>query len=226
MNIFFNDWFSLFDDSELDELDCYLCVYVEDDSLLLDGVYGLFFVLVVGLMLVMFEEWLFEVLYYLFVDEVEGNCVFVLLVKFNDFIEVELDVDVYELIFGEIDIDLGLVFSVVGWCEGFSCGIDLCVGLWEKCLVEDLELMELFGLVMVLVVDEGIFNVEIEFEKFSDEEYDECLVQVLVVLGVVSQYWQEYLVIEVELDVVVKVDVVDSEEVVVLLCYCSGYWVY
>jgi uncharacterized protein len=226
MNTSSNDWPSSLDDSELDELDRYLRAHAEDDSLLLDGVHGLLSALAVGPMLVTPEEWLPEVLHHPFADEDEGNRVLALLAKLNDSIEAELDVDAYEPILGEIDTDMGPALSAAGWCEGFSRGIDLRAGLWEKRLAEDPELMELLGPVMALAVDEGILNAETEFEKLSDEEYDECLAQVPAVLGAVSQYWQEHPATEAELDAAVKADAADSEEAAAPPRHRSGHWVH
>jgi uncharacterized protein len=226
MNTSSNDWPSSLDDSELDELDRYLRAHAEDDSLLLDGVHGLLSALAVGPMLVTPEEWLPEVLHHPFADESEGNRVLALLAKLNDSIEAELDVDAYEPILGEIDTDMGPALSAAGWCEGFSRGIDLRAGLWEKRLAEDPELMELLGPVMALAVDEGILNAETEFEKLSDEEYDECLAQVPAVLGAVSQYWQEHPATEAELDAAVKADAADSEEAAAPPRHRSGHWVH
>jgi len=226
MNTSSNDWPSSLDDSELDELDRYLRAHAEDDSLLLDGVHGLLSALAVGPMLVTPEEWLPEVLHHPFADEAEGNRVLALLAKLNDSIEAELDVDAYEPILGEIDTDMGPALSAAGWCEGFSRGIDLRAGLWEKRLAEDPELMELLGPVMALAVDEGILNAETEFEKLSDEEYDECLAQVPAVLGAVSQYWQEHPATEAELDAAVKADAADSEEAAAPPRHRSGHWVH
>ncbi len=84
------------------------------------------------------------------------------------------------------------MLSAAGWCEGFSRGIDLRAGLWENRLADDPQLMELLGPVMALAVDEGILNADAEFEKLSDDEYDECLSQVPAVLSAVNQYWQEH----------------------------------
>ena len=226
MNTSSNDWPSSLDDSELDELDRYLRAHAEDDSLLLDGVHGLLSALAVGPMLVTPEEWLPEVLHQPFADEDEGNRVLALLAKLNDSIEAELDVDAYEPILGEIDTEMGPALSAAGWCEGFSRGIDLRAGLWEKRLAEDPELMELLGPVMALAVDEGILNAETEFEKLSDDEYDECLSQIPAVLGAVSQYWQEHPATEAELDAAVKADAAEGEEAAAPPRHRSGHWVH
>lgn len=200
------DWPSSLDDNELDELDRYLRAHAEAESghLLLDGVHGLLSALTVGPLQVLPEEWLPEVLHEPFADEDEGNRVLALLAKLNDSISAELDVDAYEPILGEVDTETGPVLSAAGWCEGFSRAIDLRAGVWEKRLSDDPQLMELLGPVMALAVDEGILSAEAEFEKLSDEEYDECLAQLPAVLAAVNHYWHEHPATEAELDALAK----------------------
>ncbi|GLQ48540.1 hypothetical protein GCM10007862_35910 [Dyella lipolytica] len=194
------DWPSSLDDNELDELDMYLRAHAQDSRLLLDGVHGLLSALAVGPMQVLPEEWLPEVLHEPFADEDEGNRVLALLAKLNDSISAELDVDAYEPILGEVETETGPVLSAAGWCEGFSRGIDLRAMLWEKRLADDPPLMELLGPVMALAVDEGILSAEAEFEKLTDEEYDDCLAQLPAVLIAVNHYWSEHPATEAELD--------------------------
>ncbi|HEX7732910.1 MAG TPA: YecA family protein [Rhodanobacter sp.] len=200
------DWPSSLTDNELDELDRYLRAHVSegDGRLLLDGVHGLLSALAVGPLEVLPDEWLPEVLHEPFADEAEGNRVLALLAKLNDSISAELDVDAYEPILGEIDTDTGPQLSAGGWCEGFSRGIDLRAALWEGRLADDPQLMELLGPVMALAVDDGVLSADAEFEKLSDEEYDECLSQVPAVLDAVSQYWQAKPVTEAELEAMVQ----------------------
>jgi len=200
MNTPKTEWPSSLSDDELEELDQYLRGHVNEGDLLLDGVHGLLSALAVGPMQVLPEEWLPEVLHEPFGDETEGNRVLALLAKLNDSISAELDVDAYEPILGEVDTETGPVLSAAGWCEGFSRGIDLRAGLWEKRLADDPTLMEMLGPVMALAVDEGILNADAEFEKLSDEEYDECLTQVPGVLNAVNQYWNEHPVTEAEIE--------------------------
>jgi uncharacterized protein len=64
--------------------------------------------------------------------------------------------------------------------------------------------MELLGPVMALAVDEGILSADTEFEKLSDDEYDECLSQVPAVLGAVNQYWQAKPATEAEVQAMVQ----------------------
>ncbi|MEO7067702.1 MAG: YecA family protein [Rhodanobacter sp.] len=197
------EWPTSLDDSELDELDRYLRAHTSEEDLLLDGVHGLLSALAVGPLLVLPEEWLPEVLHEPFVDETEGNRVLALLAKLNDSIAAEIEVDAYEPILGEMETPTGPELSAAGWCEGFSRGIDLRASLWEGRLSEDVHLMELLGPVMALAVDEGILNADAEFEKLSDDEYDDCLAQVPAVLGAVNQYWQTKPVTEAEVEAMV-----------------------
>ncbi|CAM5292122.1 YecA/YgfB family protein [Rhodanobacter lindaniclasticus] len=198
------EWPSSLDDNELDELDRYLRAHTGEGDLLLDGVHGLLSALAVGPLLVLPDEWLHEVLHEPFDDENEGNRVLALLAKLNDSIVAELDVDAYEPILGEVESDAGPVLSAAGWCEGFSRGIDLRASLWESRLAEDPQLMELLGPVMALAVDEGILRAEAEFEKLSDDEYDDCLGQVPAVLHAVNQYWQARPATEAEVEAMVQ----------------------
>ncbi len=200
MNTTNPDWPSSLTDDELDELDRYLRAHAGDGDLLLDGVHGMLSALAVGPVQVLPEEWLPEVLHEPFADEDEGNRVLALLAKLNDSIVAELEVDAYEPILGEIDTETGPVLSAAGWCEGFSRAIDLRAGLWEKRLADDVSLMELLGPVMALAVDEGILSAEADFEKLSDDEYDECLAQVPAVLSAVAQYWHRHPATDAELE--------------------------
>jgi uncharacterized protein len=194
------DWPSSLDDNELDELDNYLRARAQDGHLLLDGVHGLLSAIAVGPVQVLPEEWLPEVLHEPFENEDEGNRVLALLAKLNDSISAELDVDAYEPILGEVESEAGPALSAAGWCEGFSRGIDLRAALWEKRLADDPTLMEMLGPVMALAVDEGILSAEAEFEKLSEDEYDDCLAQLPAVLVAVNHYWYEHPATEAEID--------------------------
>lgn len=225
MNTTPDDWPSSLDDEELDELDRYLRTHAQEGHLLLDGVHGLLSALAVGPLEVLPEEWLSEVLHEPFADEAEGNRVLELLAKLNDSISAELDVDAYEPILGEVETETGPALTAAGWCEGFSRGIDLRAGLWESRLAEDPQLMELLGPVMALAVDEGVLSAEAEFEKLSDEEYDQCLTQVAPVLSAVNQYWQEHPATEAELDALAHAAPVEGEEPTPPR-QRSGHWVH
>ncbi|MDO1529459.1 YecA family protein [Fulvimonas sp. R45] len=208
------DWPSSLDDDELDELDRYLRAHTQegDGRLLLDGVHGLLSALAVGPLQVLPEEWLPEVLHEPFADPDEGNRVLALLAKLNDSIGAELDVDAYEPILGEVETDTGPALSAAGWCEGFSRGIDLRAGLWEKRLADDPDLMEMLGPVMALAVDEGILNAEAEFDKLSDEEYDDCLSQLPAVLVAVNHYWYQHPATEAELDAMAERSAAEGDD--------------
>ncbi|NUO71763.1 MAG: YecA family protein [Frateuria sp.] len=226
MNTPSTEWPSSLTDEELDELDRYLRGHAEEGRLLLDGVHGMLSAIAVGPLEVLPDEWLPEVLHDPFADEAEGNRVLELLAKLNDSIRVELDVDAYEPILGEVDTDTGPVLSAAGWCEGFSRGIDLRAGLWEKRLADDPQLMELLGPVMALAVDEGILSAEAEFEKLSDEEYDQCLAQVAPVLGAVDQYWHEHPATEEELAALARAPATEGEQAPPPPRQRSGHWVH
>lgn len=192
MNTPKSEWPSSLDDKELEELDTFLRAHGDDGSLMLDGVHGLLSAIAIGPLEVIPEEWLHEVLHDAFEDENEGNRVLALLAKLNDSITAELGVDAYEPILGEVDTDEGPLLSAAGWCEGFSRGIDMRAALWENRLAEDPSLMQLLGPIMALAVDEGVLQADAEFEKLTDEEYDECLGQLPDVLNAVGTYWTEH----------------------------------
>jgi uncharacterized protein len=221
-----SEWPSSLDDNELDELDRYLRAHTAEGDLLLDGVHGLLSALVVGPLLVLPNEWLPEVLHEPFEDEDEGNRVLELLAKLNDSISAELDVDAYEPILGELATDAGPMLSAAGWCEGFSRGIDLRAAVWENRLSEDSQLMELLGPVMALAVDEGILSSEAEFEKLSDDEYDECLAQVPAVLHAVNQYWQITPATEAEVETMVLQQRPGKDDEAAPPRQRSGHWVH
>ena len=221
------NWPSSLDDGELDELDAYLRAHAleSEGHLLLDGVHGLLSALAVGPTQVLPEEWLPEVLHEPFANETEGNRVLALLAKLNDSISAELDVDAYEPILGELDSEASPVLSAAGWCEGFSRGIDLRALLWEKRLSDDPLLMEMLGPVMALAVDEGILSAEAEFEKLTDDEYDDCLAQLPFVLASVNQYWLEHPATEAELDALSRANQTKSEPQAPPR-HRSGHWVH
>ncbi len=132
--------------------------------------------------------------------------------------------EAYEPILGEVDTEAGPALSAAGWCEGFSRGIDLRAGIWEKRLADDPQLMELLGPVMALAVDEGILNADAEFEKLTDDEYDECLTQVPTVLGAVNQYWHEHPATEAEIDAAAREP--EAKEEHAPPRQRSGHWVH
>jgi uncharacterized protein len=199
-----SEWPSSLDDKELEELDTYLRAHGSDGDLMLDGVHGLLSAVAIGPLEVKPEEWLHEVLHVAFDDENEGNRVLALLAKLNDSISAELDVDAYEPILGEVDTEEGPLLSAAGWCEGFSRGIDMRAQVWENRLAEDPTLMQLLGPIMALAVDEGVLQADTEFEKLTDDEYDECLGQLPEVLNAVGDYWRETPPTEAELQALTR----------------------
>jgi len=184
------EWPSSLDDNELDELDRYLRAHTGEGDLLLDGVHGLLSALAVGPLLVLPDEWLHEVLHEPFADEDEGNRVLALLAKLNDSISAELDVDAYEPILGEVEMEGGPMLSAAGWCEGFSRGIDLRASIWESRLAEDGELMEMLSPIMALAVDEGVLAADVPIAKLDDNEYEACLAQIPDAVEAVAHYWR------------------------------------
>jgi len=193
------DWPRMLADAELDELDRFLRARADDNSLLLDGVHGLLTALAIGPTAIAPDEWLPQVLSEPFTDPDEGERVLALLAQLNDSIPVELSVDAYQPILGELDPSQVMVagsdpdmpvLTAAGWCEGFSRGIDLCAAMWEKRLDEDPQLMEMLGPIMALALDEGVLATDAEIEHLSEDEYDQCLAQVPQVLGAVADYWR------------------------------------
>jgi len=55
-------------------------------------------------------------------------------------------------------------------------------------------------------VDEGILSAEADFEKLSDDEYDECLSQLPAVLSAVEQYWQQHPVTEADMEALTQAE--------------------
>lgn len=181
------------EDHELDELDQFLRAHARENEadLLLDGVHGLLTVLAIGPDPALPDEWLPEVLHSPFEDEEEGERILSLLAKLNDSILAEIEAETYEPILGEVDLeDGGVALSAAGWCEGVSRAIDLRASAWESRLAEDAQLMEMLGPVMALAVDEGVLTAEAEFERLTEQEYDDCLAHIPQVVATVAQYWR------------------------------------
>jgi uncharacterized protein len=184
------DWPSELDDSELEELDQFLRARAGEDHLLLDGVHGLLTAIGIGPEKIAPDEWLPEILHEPFADEGEGKRVLELLARLNESVELEVEADSYEPILGEVDIDEGdTALSALGWCEGFSRGVDLRARLWESRLGADSQLTELLGPIMALAVEEGVFATDADFAPLSEQEYDECLAQLPGAVSAVAHYW-------------------------------------
>jgi uncharacterized protein len=186
------DWPATLDDADLEELDLFLRAHAGEDGLLLDGVHGLLSVVAIGPERVTPEEWLPEVLHDPFTDEDEGKRILELLARLNESINLELESESYEPILGEVELDDGdSALSALGWCEGFSRGVDLRASLWETRLGADSQLTELLGPIMALAVEEGVFMTDADFAPLSEQEYDECLAQLPSAIAAVAHYWQE-----------------------------------
>lgn len=186
------DWEPTLQDEELDELDQFLRAHAGEDSLLLDGVHGLLSAIAIGPERALPEEWLPEVLHDAFDDADEGERILELLARLSESIGYELEIDQYEPILGEIELDDGgTTLCAQGWCEGFSRGVDLRARLWEARLGVDSQLTELLSPIMALAVQEGVFETDADIEPLTDVEYDECLAQLPGAVGAVAHYWFE-----------------------------------
>jgi len=186
-------WPAALDDTELEELDLFLRSHAGEDALLLDGVHGLLSAIAIGPERTTPEEWLPEVLHDPFADEQEGKRILELIARLNESVALEIETDVYEPILGEVELDDGdSALSALGWCEGFSRGVDLRAALWEARLGADSQLTELLGPIMALAVEEGVFTTDADFAPLSEQEYDECLAQLPSAVTAVAHYWQEH----------------------------------
>jgi uncharacterized protein len=187
------EWPSTLDDAELEELDLFLRSHAGEDALLLDGVHGMLSAIAIGPERTAPEEWLPEILHDPFSNEQEGKRILELIARLNESIVLELEADAYEPILGEVELDDGdSALSALGWCEGFSRGVDLRAALWEARLGADSQLTELLGPIMALAVEEGVFSTDADFAPLSETEYDECLAQLPTAVGAVANYWQEH----------------------------------
>lgn len=187
------EWPTTLSDPELEELDLFLRSHAGEDALLLDGVHGLLSAVAIGPERVTPEEWLPEVLHDPFADAEEGKHILELIARLNESIVLELESDGYEPILGEVELDDGdSALSALGWCEGFSRGVDLRAHLWESRLGADSQLTELLGPLMALAVEEGVFTTDADFAPLSEAEYDECLAQLPYAVAAVANYWQEH----------------------------------
>jgi len=185
-----DDWPAELDDNELEELDQFLRAHAGEDHLLLDGVHGLLTAIGIGPDKVSPDEWLPEILHEPFADEDQGRRVLELLARLSESVEAEVEADSYEPILGEIELDDGdTALSALGWCEGFSRGVDLRARLWESRLGVDSHLTELLGPIMALAVEEGVFATDADFAPLSEQEYDDCLAQLPAAVGAVARYW-------------------------------------
>lgn len=182
---------SLIDDAELEELDTYLRTHAGEEGLLLDGVHGLLTAVGIGPQLIPPDEWFPEVINSPFTNESEGKRILSLLERLNDSVGVEIIHKDYEPILGQLDSAQGnTVLTAQGWCEGFSRGIDLRAQEWEARLNTDSQLIELLGPIMALSVEEEIFITDENFQALSDQEYEECLMQIPQAVIAIAHYWE------------------------------------
>ncbi|MBK6436206.1 MAG: YecA family protein [Rhodanobacteraceae bacterium] len=184
------------DASELDELHEYLVAHPGADGLMLDGVHGLLSAMVAGPEPVPASEWLPRV-----IDEENGfddanqsNRILSLLVRLYNSVVQELEALTYEPIFGEYEDDEGAAeLAAVGWCEGFSLGIDLRSGVWESRMASDPRLMDLLDPIIRISADEGLFESDTteQLAELDEEDRDQLLRAVGGAVADVQQYWRE-----------------------------------
>jgi uncharacterized protein len=184
------------DATELDELHDYLVARPGPDGLMLDGVHGLLSAIVAGPEPVPASEWLPHV-----IDEESGfddadqaNRILSLIVRLYNSVVQELEALTYEPIFGEYQEEDGAAaLAAVGWCEGFSTGIDLRSEVWEARMASDPRLMDLLDPIIRLSADEGLFESETseQLAPLDDEERESFLRAVSGAVADVQQYWRE-----------------------------------
>lgn len=184
------------DASELDELHDYLVAHAGPDGLMLDGVHGLLSALVAGPEPVTASEWLPHVIDQEtgFDDADQANRILSLLVRLYNSVVQELEALTYEPIFGEYeDEDGGADLAAVGWCEGFSLGIDLRSGVWESRMSSDPRLMDLLDPIIRISADEGLFESDTaeQLAELDDDERELLLRAVGGAVADVQQYWRE-----------------------------------
>lgn len=181
---------------ELEELHNYLTAHPGPDGLMLDGVHGLMSAIVAGPEPVTASEWLPHVIDEEngFADADQANRILSLLVRLYGSVTHELETLTYEPIFGEyIDEDGVSEVAAVGWCEGFSVGIDLRGVLWEARMNSDPQLLALLDPIIRMSADEGLFDSETseQLAELDEEEREELMRSIGASVGDVQQYWQE-----------------------------------
>ena len=192
----FSQWPSMLGDKELDELDRLLRARGGDHALLLDGIHGFLTALAVGPVDVSPEEWLPKILESDPPHDRSTSRILDLLARLSAAIPVEISLDAYQPILGELDPAFVMgnpdepQLSAAGWCEGFSRGVDLYAPLWEQRFIKDPKLMQILSPIVALAVDEGVLAGDMEIEKLTDDEYDECLLRMPQVLSAVANYWR------------------------------------
>jgi uncharacterized protein len=181
---------------ELDELHDYLVAHPGPDALTLDGVHGLLSALIAGPEPVPASEWLPHV-----VDQEDGfddadqaNRVLSLIVRLYNSVVQELEGLSYEPIFGEFETeDGGSELGAVGWCEGFSLGIDLRSEVWESRMTSDPRLLDLLDPIIRISADEGLFEPDTaeQLQPLDEDDRENLLRAISGAVADVQQYWRE-----------------------------------
>jgi uncharacterized protein len=181
---------------ELDELHDYLVAHPGPDGLMLDGVHGLLSAIVAGPEPMPASDWLPHVIDEEagFEDADQANRILSLLVRLYNSVVQELEALTYEPIFGEYeDEDGGADLAAVGWCEGFSIGIDLRGPVWEARMTGDPRLLDLLDPIIRISADEGLFESDTseQLAELDDEEREQLLRAIGGAVADVQQYWRE-----------------------------------
>jgi uncharacterized protein len=129
-----------------------------------------------------------------FDDADQANRILSLLVRLYNSVVQELDALTYEPVFGEYEDEDGAAeLAAVGWCEGFSIGIDLRGPLWEARMTSDPRLMDLLEPIIRISADEGLFESETsdQLVELDDDDRDHLLRAIGGAVADVQQYWRE-----------------------------------
>ncbi len=183
------------EERELDELHAHLVAHPARQGLTLDGVHGLLSAVVAGPEPVPASEWLPHVVDEDgFDDADQANRVLSLIVRLYNSVVQELEALTYEPIFGEFeDEDGSSGVAAVGWCEGFSIGIDLRSSVWESRMTSDPRLMDLLDPIIRISADEGLFESDTAeaLAPLEDEDREQLMHAISGAVGDIQQYWRE-----------------------------------
>ncbi len=184
------------DEIELDELNAYLIAHPASEGLSLDGVHGLLSAVVAGPEPIPANEWLPHIVDQEngFDDADQANRVLSLIVRLYNSVIQELEALTFEPIFGEFEEEDGSsVLAAIGWCEGFSIGIDLRSGVWESRMSTDPRLMDLLDPIIRISADEGLFESDTaeQLAPLEDEDREQLLHAIAGAVADVQQYWRE-----------------------------------
>ena len=111
-----------------------------------------------------------------FDDADQANRILSLLVRLYNSVVQELEALTYEPIFGEYEDEDGSAdLAAVGWCEGFSLGIDLRSAVWETRMSSDPRLMDLLDPIIRISADEGLFESDTteQLAELDEEDRDQ-----------------------------------------------------